>query len=635
MRSPTTLPHDVELAARQRPVRLLVVEDDQFDRMALERHVLRQRLPYEVVTAESGADAMQKLRARSFDIVLLDYMLGDMTGLELMPELRGTPAIIIAGLGNEEIAANAIRQGAYDYLVKDTQRAYLNLLPVVIRKALERKQIEDALRESQRRMSALLESVGGMAFRCSPAQQRRLETVSSGCRELTGYSVTELLDASSPSLAELIAPEDRERVAAAVEEALRTVQALDCVYRIHPRSGGLKWVRERSVAVRSEAGLPVAMEGYLADITPQVQVEDQVRHAKAQFEEAIRAKDHFMNLIVHDLRAPLSTCTLSVQQLRQELREFAEAHGIPDGTERRQRFADLFDGMTDRAADMLRMIDQLLLSSRIRSGRLVPALRPVGETRIQAIVASLEPLARQKGLALTCELPERFRLLADPDLLAEVLQNLLTNAIKFTRTGGTIEVGALGSQEHGLYVRDTGVGIPSALIPTLFQHDVRLSTSGTAGEKGSGMGLSICHAIVTAHGGSLGVRSAPGEGSEFHVCLPRSAPLLLAVAVRREDERMARVAVESLDGELTAVAASDEALDLAARRMPQAVLLDGDSPSAARTLIALRSDAVLRGVPVIWIGSATPPPGQIPDERLDWPLLDSALRQALHIPFGG
>ncbi len=282
MRDPAALPHDVESAGRQHPVRLLVVEDDQQDRMALERHVLRQRLPYEVVTAASGADAMHRLRAHSFDIVLLDYMLGDMTGLELMPELRGTPAIFIAGPGNEEIAVNALRQGAYDYLVKDAQRAYLNLLPVVIRDVLKRRQIEEELRESQRRMATLLESLGGMAFRCSPAQHRRLETVSAGCRELTGYSVTELFESWTPSLAELVAPEDRERVAAAVELALHTGRALDCIYRIHPRSGGSKWVRERAVAVRSEGGAPVAMEGYLEDITPQVQAEEQMRHAKEQ-----------------------------------------------------------------------------------------------------------------------------------------------------------------------------------------------------------------------------------------------------------------------------------------------------------------------------------------------------------------
>ena len=635
MRDPPALHHDRSLASLARPVRVLLVEDDQLDRMALERFVLRQRLPYELSTADSGADAMRKLKAQRFDVVLLDYMLGDMTGLELMPELHGTPAVFITALGNEELAANAIRQGAYGYLVKDAQRAYLNMLPLVIRNVLERKQAEDSLRETQRRLNTLLESLPGMAFRGTPAPERALLSVSQGCQELTGYSAAELVDAQAPAFAALVAPEDRDRVAAAVAEALQSGRPIDCTYRIQPRSGGQRWVRERAAVVHSETGAPLEIEGFLADISPQVHAEEALRRAKEESEEAIRVKDRFVNLIVHDLRAPLSTCTLTVQQLRQELRDFAEAHGIPEGTARRQRFAQLFDGLTGRAAEMLRMIDQLLLASRLRSGRLVPALRPVGAARIHSMVESLAPLAGQKGIGLTCTVPEGYRLLADPDLLAEVVQNLLTNAIKFTPSGGTITVGALPPDGHGLFVRDTGVGIAPENLPKLFQHEARLTTLGTAGERGTGLGLAMCHDILAAHGGRIGAQSVPGRGSEFQLHLPLTLPRLLTVALRAEDEKAAQVAVNGLQGELVAVHGSEEAVSLAKERTPQAVLLDSAAPAAARTLIALRKDLVLDTVPVLWLGAAEPPAGHIPDERLARPLLDEALRLALRLSFGG
>jgi signal transduction histidine kinase len=350
-------------------------------------------------------------------------------------------------------------------------------------------------------------------------------------------------------------------------------------------------------------------------------------------DEAFKAKDRFVNLVVHDLRAPLSTCMLTVQQLRQELTDFANSHGIPEATERRLRFASMFDGMTNRATDMLRMIDQILLGSRIRSGRLVPNLRPVSKTRIQSVVDSLEPLSRQKGIALTCALPEDFRLLADPDLLAEVIQNLLTNAIKFTSADGTIHVGALNAEHHGLFVRDSGVGIPAEVIPMLCKSESRYTTSGTVGEKGTGMGLAMCDDIVTAHGGRLEVSSTQGMGTEVRVYLPQSLPRLLAVGIRSEDEPAARAVAEALQGELM-LAAPGDALSLAIARMPQAVLFDGTSPSAAAALLALRADPVLRGVPVLWLGATLPPVGQIPDDRLDSPLDASALREALRASFG-
>ncbi len=634
MRDPAAQPHDVALGSVSRPVRVLLVEDDQLDRMALERHALRLRLPYEIVTAESGADAIQKLRARSFDIVLLDYMLGDMTGVELLPELHGTPAVFITGLGNEEIAANAIRQGAYDYLVKDPQRAYLNMLPVVIRNVLERRQVQDALRQSQLRLSTLLANLPGMAYRCSPGAERALESVSPGCLELTGYRTAELAEQRAPTFPELIVPEDRDKAAAAVAEALDSGRPLDCTYRIQPRAGGRKWVRDRAVLMRSEAGAPVALEGYLADISAQMHAEEGVRRAKDESEDAIRVKDRYLNLIVHDLRAPLSTCTLTVHQLRQELREFAEAHRIPEAAAGRRRFGELFDGLTERAEEMLRMIDQLLLGSRLRSGRLVPALRPIGPARIHAMVKSLAPLASQKGIGLTCELPDGFRLLADPDLLTEVVQNLLTNAIKFTRPGGSVAVRGLEG-EPGLSVQDTGVGIPSDALLRLFRHDARVSTPGTAGEKGTGMGLPICNDMVAAHGGRIEVRSSPGAGSEFRVHFPLARPQLLAIALTPEDEWTAQAAVERLDGELASARGSEEALEMARGRMPQAVLLDGTAAAAAWTLQALRADPVLNTVPALWLGGAEPPADHIPDERLSRPLDVEALRAALRLPFGG
>jgi signal transduction histidine kinase len=175
--------------------------------------------------------------------------------------------------------------------------------------------------------------------------------------------------------------------------------------------------------------------------------------------------------------------------------------------------------MTDSTTDMLRTMDELLLGARSHSGLLVPELRPLGKAQVEAVVGALEPLARQKGIALTCELPVQFRLLADPDLLAEVMQNLLTNAIKFTPSGGQVQVGAL-VDGRGFFVRDSGIGISPDAQTGLFSREGRRSTPGTAGERGSGLGLAVCSDIVAAHGGLLEVQSAPGAGSEFRVQLP-------------------------------------------------------------------------------------------------------------------
>jgi signal transduction histidine kinase len=614
---------------------VLLVEDDHLYRMIVERYVLRQRLPYEIVTAESGMDAQQKLRTGTFDVVLLDYMLGDMTGLDLLPELRGTPAIFITGMGTEEIAASAMRLGAYGYLVKDADNAYLNMLPVIVGNVLERKQAEDSLRQAERRLNALLGNVAGMEYASSADPERLLRAAAGGCEELTGYGPAELTAPGAPPLSTLVAEEDRARVAAALAEAVGHGRPLDCTYRLRARGGGLKWVRDRAAVVRGADGSVAALEGFLTDVTFQAAAEDSVRRAKEASDEAVLVKDRLMALVVHDLRAPLSTCMLSVQQLRTEMREFAEAHGIPEGTERRQRFGQLFDGMTGQAQDMLRMIDQLLLSSRLRSGVLTPALRPLSGVRLAAMTEALIPLAAQKGIALSCDLPGTFRLLADPDLLAEVVQNLLTNAIKFTHPGGAIRVSPLAPGSHGFSVQDTGVGIAPERLPDLFGREARRTTLGTAGERGTGMGLAMCREIVTAHGGTLAVDSAPGRGSAFRVLLPAAVPRLLAVSLQEADAAAAEDAAASLQGEVLRAAGGEEALRLAAHRVPQAVLVDGATPCAVETLQGLRADAVLRAVPVLWLGPPAPPLGSVPDDRLNRPLDAGVLRTALRYSFGG
>jgi hypothetical protein len=299
------------------------------------------------------------------------------------------------------------------------------------------------------------------------------------------------------------------------------------------------------------------------------------------------------------------------------------------------RFAQIFDAMQDGAHNMLRMIDQLLLSSRLRSGVLTPALRPLTGARLVAMAEALTPLAAQKNLALTCSLPESFRILADPDLLAEVVQNLLTNAIKFTNPGGTIRIVPLEPGVHGFCVQDTGVGIAPDRQQSLFTRETRDSTPGTAGERGTGIGLAMCREIVEAHGGAITVRSTAGQGSEFRVALPASVPRLLVVSLLDADAAMAEQAAGSLEGEMLRAAGSEEALRLAGQRAPQAVLVDGATPCAVKTLHGLRTDAVLRGVPVLWLGPPDPPLGAAPDDRLIRPLDPAALRAALRFSFGG
>jgi PAS domain S-box-containing protein len=135
-------------------IRIFLVEDDDIDCEALKRFIRDERLPYQLQTASSAEEAKEKLQDGKFDIIILDYDLGAGTGMDLLPYTEDVPVIFITGSGSEEIAVEAIRRGASDYMVKDVDRNYLSILPLTIRTVLERKQEERSLRLYERIVDA-------------------------------------------------------------------------------------------------------------------------------------------------------------------------------------------------------------------------------------------------------------------------------------------------------------------------------------------------------------------------------------------------------------------------------------------------------------------------------------------------
>ena len=124
----------------RKPLRVLYVEDGEVDRLAFERYIRKNNFPYEYTVTSSVAEGRMLLESHRFDVVLLDYMLGDGTGFDLLDAVRsGTPVIFVTGSGDEEIAVKAIKSGATDYLAKDPKGSYLTILPVTVDNAISRQ----------------------------------------------------------------------------------------------------------------------------------------------------------------------------------------------------------------------------------------------------------------------------------------------------------------------------------------------------------------------------------------------------------------------------------------------------------------------------------------------------------------
>jgi PAS domain S-box-containing protein len=400
------------------------------------------------------------------------------------------------------------------------------------------------------------------------------------CRELFGVSPGGPVDYET--YLERVVPEDRARVDFAVRNPGPGGE-IDIEYRARTDDGGERWMRSKGQALLTPDGQLSRLLGTVQDISDRKRTERELEVARQRAEEANKAKDEFLAMLGHELRNPLSPILTALQLMRMRNSEVMA----------RERAV-----IERQVHHMVRLVDDLLDVSRI-TRRKVQLKR--ASIELAAVVdKALEmaaPLLEQRAHRLTLAVP-RTGLTVDGDehRLAQVVANLLTNAARYTESGGTISI--TGASEDGqavLRVRDSGAGIDAELLPRVFDLFVQGRRSIDRADGGLGLGLTIVRSLVELHGGAVTASSAgPGQGSEFVVCLPLAAagagvavdvvavtPALRGSACRVlivDDNRdAAELLAEVLDdaGHVTRIAFDGPgALRTAAEFRPQLALLD-------------------------------------------------------------
>lgn len=233
-----------------------------------------------------------------------------------------------------------------------------------------------------------------------------------------------------------------------------------------------------------------------------------------RLQEARRVQTDFVANVSHELRTPLTSIKGMVETLRD---------GAADDVEVRDRFLATVESETDR---LIRLVNDLLLLSRLDAGALALHRRPVDLFElVQVAVERLAPQARARGVTVRAECDEAVPFVpADPDRLAQVLVNLLDNAIKYSPADGVVTVRVRqAGPDLQVEVRDQGPGIPEADLARIGERFYRADKARTRAEGGSGLGLSIARALVEAHGGELRLESTEGTGTVVTFTLPYSS----------------------------------------------------------------------------------------------------------------
>jgi hypothetical protein len=318
---------------------------------------------------------------------------------------------------------------------------------------------------------------------------------------------------------EQVHPLDRSRVRRGLEGAIAgTSETWQDEYRFRRFDGRYAHVIDRGFIVRDDTGEAVRAVGAMQDVTERHRAEaeraallERERRARAEAEEANRAKDEFLAIVSHELRTPLAPILGFVDILRENDLDPADARAALNAIERNARSLSL-------------LIDDLLDVARIASGKLALEYAPVHLREIAAaVVDSVWPVAEAKGVRIEPLLgADRDVVAGDPGRLTQIVANLLSNAVKFTPRDGVVRV-AVGRQGNRvmLSVSDTGKGIAPELLPHVFERFRQGDTSDTRVHGGLGLGLAIVRHLVELHGGVVVAESAgEGKGATFTVSLP-------------------------------------------------------------------------------------------------------------------
>ncbi|HVS51183.1 MAG TPA: ATP-binding protein [Opitutaceae bacterium] len=385
-------------------------------------------------------------------------------------------------------------------------------------------------RDAAREYEELVHSLEDVVFRfdhrgrwtyLSPAWEKRL-----------GWTIPEALGRAA---AKFVHRDDRGQVLRSWNAVLSgDAQVYRHEVRFREASGRDRWMLVSARGLRDDDGVLRGVTGTLTDVSAAKAVEAELQAARAVAEAANKAKSEFLSTMSHELRTPLN----AVIGLTESLLEA----GAPFDPERTRRYLTVIH---DSGRQLLAQINDILDLARIEAGRIQINPEPF-DARIlcSGTIETLRHAILAKQIRVESACPaEPVIVHADERLLRQVLQNLVANAVKFTARGGRV---TLNLERHAagglaLAVSDTGIGIAPGKLPLLFKPFSQIDSSLSRQFGGTGLGLALVERIMKLHGGSVGVRSAPGLGSTFTVQLPASA--LPAPAAPPAPARSRRVVV--------------------------------------------------------------------------------------------
>jgi len=536
-----------------KPIELLLIEDNPGDALLIEEMLSEVKgFPFTFDHVPRLSEGLERMASGTVGVALLDLSLPDSHGLETVARARaqspGVPIVVMTGLDDEETGIAAVKMGAQDFLVK--RQLDGNLLVRSLRYAVERKRAEEQARRHQEHITALHEIERAITSTLDlhsllsillekidqllpyPATTVRLWNKESACLE--PVACRNLHEESW----KLIARESGRGVTSLVLEkkapvTIKNVQRDPCVRnpdfcRQHNLVSYLEvplivkeellgvlgfYTREEHDFSKEEIEFLSTVAGQAAVAIQNSQLYQQTRDQAIELERADRIKNEFLSVVSHELCTPVNVIMGYTKMVKDGM--MGELNPEQDRA---------LGKVSVCAKDLLAMINDILRVTMIEShGLSVVRTKFNMSVLVDVLRASCEIPPGKKEVTLHWDCPAKLPVInTDNEKLAQILQNLINNAIKFTEKGLiTVSVRPLPQEESVEFtVHDSGIGIPNEILATVFDKFHQADSSSTRNHNGVGLGLYIAKKLTELLGGSITVQSELGKGSAFTVRLP-------------------------------------------------------------------------------------------------------------------
>jgi PAS domain S-box-containing protein len=494
--------------------RIILVEDDEIDIMAFDRSLRKTGLDVDMDIARDAREALAKITENKYDCIFLDYQLPGTDGLTLLKDLRKrgitAPIAILTSQGDEKVAVEMMKAGAFDYFPKnEINQEHLNKVlraaQIIVQSEREKVAAEFALQENERLLDLIYNSTSvGM---CLLDASERIIRINRAFSTIFGFTREEVL---GKLLSEMVVPEDRPSFENLLKSESNEIQT---EWYFIQKDGKRINVLESDAFFIDQKGQRYKIVT-LTDNTERKRFEADLIEAKRQSEIAAMAKTEFLSNMSHEIRTPMNAIIGLTSLL------------LDEGFQGKNQ--ENLMSIKYSAENLLVIINDILDFSKIEAGKIVfEEIDFDIVAKIREIVKMIRYKADEKGIdirySISNEVPDILR--GDPYRLNQILLNLVSNAVKFTSKGEVlINIVLIGYKEPFYTVRfeihDTGIGIPESKYETIFESFSQAYTDTTRKFGGTGLGLAITKRLTEMQNGYISVHSNVGVGSVFSVEIP-------------------------------------------------------------------------------------------------------------------